>query len=75
MAGSAITTPPKERMAHLFINPLMALYWSFQLEQVARRNLYLDRIGSTQTYQQLSLAIEEFRASLPKIKPWAEIPC
>jgi hypothetical protein len=59
----------------LFINPLMAIYWAFQLDAVARRNLYLDRIRGTNKYGELSLAIEAFRASLPKTKPWREIPC
>ncbi len=61
--------------SELFINPLMALYWAFQLEQVARRNLYLDRIGNTSTYQELSLAIETFQATQPKQSTWADIPC
>lgn len=60
--------------SELFINPLMALYWTFRLEHVARRNLYLDRIGQTTTYQELSLAIETFRETLPKTRPWRAIP-
>lgn len=58
----------------LFINPLMALYWSFRLPNVARRNLYLDRIGNTSTYQELSLAIETFLATQPKTRAWVDIP-
>jgi len=61
--------------SELFINPLMAIYWAFQLEHVARRNLYLDRIGNTSTYQELSLAIETFLATQPKSRVWADIPC
>lgn len=59
----------------LFINPLMALYWAFQLKHVARRNLYLDKIADTRTYAELSLAVETFRATLSKIRPWKDIPC
>ena len=59
----------------LFINPLMPIYWGFDLEKVARRNLYLGQIAETETYQQLSMAIERFRALLPKTRPWVEIPC
>lgn len=59
----------------LFINPLMALYWAFRLEHVARRNLYLDRIADTQSYTELSLAIEAFRATLSKTRAWKDIPC
>jgi hypothetical protein len=61
--------------SELFINPLMAFYWAFQLEGVARRNLYLDRVANTSTYQELSLAIEAFQATQPKTRPWTAIPC
>lgn len=60
--------------SELFINPLMALYWSFQLQNVARRNLYLDHVGNTSTYQELSLAIEAFLATQPKTRAWVDIP-
>jgi hypothetical protein len=59
----------------LFINPLMGIYWAFDLAKVARRNLYLDKIRETENYRHLSLAIEEFRANLTKTRPWTEIPC
>lgn len=59
----------------LFINPLMALFWAFRLEYVARRNLYLERIAQTTSYAELSLAIETFRATLEKIRAWKNIPC
>jgi hypothetical protein len=61
--------------AELFINPLMTLFWAFRLNAVAQRNLYLDRIRNTTTYPELSLAIEAFRATLRRTKPWKEIPC
>ena len=60
--------------SELFINPLMALYWTFRLDHVAQRNLYLKQIGQTNTYQELSLAIETFRETLPKTRPWRAIP-
>jgi hypothetical protein len=61
--------------SELFINPLMTLFWAFRLDDVARRNLYLNEIGGTNTYTELSLAIEAFRAALPKIRTWKDIPC
>lgn len=61
--------------SRLFINALMAIYWAFSLERVARRNLYLDVIRNTSTYQDLTLAIERFRASQRKTRPWNPIPC
>ncbi len=65
----------RTRGSRLFINPLMAFYWAFRLEQVAQRNLYIERISNSTTYTELSLAIETFRETLPKIKPRQEIPC
>jgi hypothetical protein len=59
----------------LFINPLMGLYWSFRLENVVRRNLYLNHIRNTDTAEEVALAIERFRDSLPKTRPWTTIPC
>jgi hypothetical protein len=61
--------------SELFINPLMALYWAFRVEHVARRNLMLDLIGGTNTYQELSMAIEAFHATVPKMRAWKDIPC
>jgi hypothetical protein len=60
--------------SELFINPLMGICWAFQLDHVARRNLYFDSIRNTDNYTQLSLAIEEFRATQAKTRPWQEIP-
>jgi hypothetical protein len=61
--------------SELFINPLMALFWSFQLENVARRNLYLSEIRETESIEDVALVIEKFRDSLPMIRPWTTIPC
>jgi hypothetical protein len=58
----------------LFLNPLMSQYWAFDLAAVAGRNLYLDHIRDTASYYDLSLAIETFRAKLPKQRVWREIP-
>jgi hypothetical protein len=59
----------------LFINPLMSLYWAFRLENVARRNLYLNQVSATETIEEIALAIEKFRDALPTIRPWTSIPC
>lgn len=50
--------------SRLWINPLMSLYWGFELGAVARRLLYLDRIAKTKTYAQLDRVIAEFRAEV-----------
>ncbi|MES2459950.1 MAG: DUF1152 domain-containing protein [Armatimonadota bacterium] len=61
--------------SELFINPLMSLYWAFQLDSVARRCLYLDRIQATETWLELSGVISAFRARThDSKKEWENLP-
>jgi hypothetical protein len=60
--------------SELFINPLMGLYWSFKVDGIANRCLYLDEVKDTVTYSDLSMAINVFRAKHPEIKDWSIIP-
>ena len=55
--------------SELFISPLMSLLWMFDLEAVARNNLYLDRLAATKTHQEVLLAIERFRESVDSRPP------
>ena len=57
----------------LFINPLMCLYWSFDLAAVARRSLYLPSLEGTQTIFEVSARIEAFRQTV-STRPRAPIP-
>ena len=57
----------------LYINPLMSLYWSFKLDGVAERCLYLDRLDGSQTCNDVLIAIERFRGYNER-KPWKDIP-
>jgi hypothetical protein len=45
----------------LFVNPLMGIYFTFELDGVAANNHYLDRIVETQTTYDVGLAIERYR--------------
>jgi hypothetical protein len=45
----------------LFVNPLMAIYFTVDLDGLARRSLYLDRIDNTYGMRQVAGRIEEFR--------------
>ena len=60
--------------SNLFINPLMALYWCFRLNAVARRILYLDRIAGTEEYMELAMAIKRFQAGLAGIRESRTMP-
>jgi hypothetical protein len=52
--GRTFTTP-------LFVNPLMAMYFTFDLAGLAAQSLYLDRIRGTDDMLQVSHVIERFR--------------
>ena len=41
----------------LWINPLMSIYWCFQVEPVARRVLYLDAMMATRTREEVHAVI------------------
>lgn len=60
--------------SRLWINPLMSMYWCFELRTVAQRILYLDAIRKTKSYSDVQLAIATFRGSLPKTKDWRSMP-
>jgi hypothetical protein len=60
--------------SELFINPLMSFYWSFRLDAVARRCLYLDMIQETETWQDMAFTIDAFRRKLGEHKEWQHLP-
>jgi hypothetical protein len=47
--------------SELFINPLMALYFAFELAAVARRSLYLSSLEGTAAIFDVAARIEAFR--------------
>lgn len=59
----------RTRDSELFINPLMSLYFAFELEGIARNCLYLDRIEHTHLIHQVSSAIEAFRDEVRQRPP------
>ncbi len=61
--------------SELFINPLVSLYWAFQLDAVAGRNLYLDWIGETEDFAQVALEIMKFRTlTRANQRDWVSLP-
>lgn len=63
----------RTRGSELFINPLMAIYFAFDLAAVARRSLYLRAIEHTQDVFEVSAIIEAFRRRL-NARPRRVIP-
>jgi hypothetical protein len=57
----------------LWINPLMPVYWTFRLEPVARRIVYLEEMKQTETYGDVLRLIELFRHRLENIRPWQDM--
>jgi hypothetical protein len=57
----------------LFVNPLMAMYFTVDLDKLAARCLYLDRIENTWGRRQVTGRIEKFRAEIspriPRVYP------
>ncbi|WP_327674192.1 DUF1152 domain-containing protein [Kitasatospora sp. NBC_00458] len=64
----------RTRGTELFVNPLMALYFTVTVEALAARNLYLERIEHTHLTRQISSVIEEFRDELPGLRPPRTFP-
>jgi hypothetical protein len=64
---------PRTRDSALFINPLMTLLWVFDLDAVARHNLYLTRLANTETIWDVHRAIAEFHSAVQH-RPIQNIP-
>ncbi|MDP4504855.1 DUF1152 domain-containing protein [Nonomuraea turcica] len=63
----------RTRGSELFINPLMAIYFAVDLDGLARRSLYLDRIEDTVLARQIAALIEAFRAEI-RLRPPKAFP-
>jgi hypothetical protein len=60
--------------SRLFINPLMTFYWSFQLDAVAQRIMYLDEMRRTETFMDIVTLISRFQSALPATREWTDLP-
>jgi hypothetical protein len=60
--------------SELFINPLMAMYFAVDLDALARRSLYLDRLEGTTLMRQISSIIEVFRGEVTKARMPRQYP-
>lgn len=64
----------RTRNSQLWINPLMPVYWCFQLTPVARRVLYREAMKGTETFTDVQRVIKEFRSAFGRVRPRQEIP-
>src|SRR5262245_57028645 len=60
--------------SELWINPLMAMYWCFQAEPVARRVMYLERMSRTENYDDVMTVIREWLALRRDVRPERPLP-
>ncbi|MCU0437014.1 MAG: DUF1152 domain-containing protein [Raineya sp.] len=60
----------KTESSELWINPLMSIYWAFELEGIYKNLLYKDFIKNSMTMEEIKNGIENFRniASIKKAK-------
>lgn len=59
--------------SELFINPLMSMYWHFDLGALARQSLYLPMLENTDTMFEVQARIEGFQKSV-SIRPRTPVP-
>ena len=64
----------RTRGSELWINPLMALYWCFYLEPVARRVQYLDAMKQTETMSDVVVVLARWLATRPEVREARPIP-
>ncbi len=57
----------------LFVNPLMSMYWGFNVDALARRCLYLEQMLPTRSRGEVTLAIQNFRRQVTP-RPWLPLP-
>lgn len=72
--GDVHRYPQRTAGSTLWINPLMAMYWTFALESVAAANLYLDELDGTHGVWDVQLVIESARHRLPRRTGPVDIP-
>ncbi|WP_299437506.1 DUF1152 domain-containing protein [uncultured Aquimarina sp.] len=60
--------------SELWINPLMTIYWCFELEKVMKKNKYYDNIKNTNTVVEFTAKLSEYRANLDDYREKRQIP-
>ena len=66
-------TTSRTQSSKLFVNPLMALVWCFELEAVAQRLLYPAAIAQTWTMREIVAVVDKFREEIEP-KPFQSLP-
>jgi hypothetical protein len=64
----------RTRGSELFINPLMAIHWCYELAAVVERVLYKDAVANTETFGDLVRIVDGLRRSMEGRRPRRAIP-
>lgn len=65
---------PRTQGSKLWINPLMSIYWCFNLQALAKKVHYLDRVKDTLTMGEFNRELSIYRDSLEKVRPPIQLP-
>lgn len=60
--------------SELWINPLMTIYWSFDLRKLMKKNKYYDLIKNTNTIGEFNGQLSKYRNDLDKLRNKKQIP-
>ncbi len=60
--------------SNLWINPLMSMYWCFDLKAVMKKNLYYHFIKDTNSVGEFNNILSDFRNSLDNVRQKRQIP-
>lgn len=58
----------RTRNSELFINPLMSIYWVFELEGIAKLNKIVPLLSKTRDFEEVRFLIESYRMTIDKAK-------
>ena len=64
----------RTRGHELWLNPLMALYWTFELQAVVDRHLFLPALAATESAGELAMGIAMQRAAVD-VRAWRDLRC
>ncbi len=60
--------------SELWINPLMSIYWRFELDAVMKKNKYYDRIKNTKSIHEVSMEIARYKRENENVREKKQLP-
>ena len=69
-----VQASPRTAASELYINPLMSMYWCYQLDAVATLIPHMTKLMQTESRTQVASAIQKHRGSLSETRPAKSLP-